>query len=340
MPSTDKTDTHRPNHRQTALRIGATSAAVVLIALAGTAVALEPRAELKVSDAKTAAPVSNAVVTIGKEQFKTDEAGVAHIRTFTTGTVTASVSREAYDAATASLTLQYGKKHSGEIQLTPAAKTLSLSFTVKDQLTGDALNGATVRLPDGTEQHTDDQGQLNVTVAEDAQLAIHADHYREQQIPATAITSELVLLPEGNIVFVSNRDQGKKGLFVTNYNGSDVKSLVARDGETEDYQPIPSPDRSLVAFTSTRGDQKDQYGNYQTHLYLVRADGTGLNKLPTRNKPNHTNMCSQPLFSPTIIFMACGRGSLILDNLVQSPAPPANTMTPVARTTSVSMPPM
>ena len=58
------------------------------------------------------------------------------------------------------------------------------------------------------------------------------------------------------------------------------------------------------------------------------------------NRPSHTSMCSQPLFVPTTIFIACGRGSLMLASLVQSPTPPANTITPSASATSVRMPPM
>ena len=58
------------------------------------------------------------------------------------------------------------------------------------------------------------------------------------------------------------------------------------------------------------------------------------------NNPNHTSMCSQPLCSPTISFIACGSGSLMLDSLVQSPAPPANNITPVASASSVRMPAM
>jgi hypothetical protein len=39
------------------------------------------------------------------------------------------------------------------------------------------------------------------------------------------------------------------------------------------------------------------------------------------NKPSQTSMCSQPELSPTIIFMVCGSGSLMLASLVQSPRP-------------------
>jgi hypothetical protein len=51
-------------------------------------------------------------------------------------------------------------------------------------------------------------------------------------------------------------------------------------------------------------------------------------------------MCSQPLFSPTTTFIACGSGSLMLASWRQSPTPPAKIITPKASTTSVRMPPV
>ncbi len=57
------------------------------------------------------------------------------------------------------------------------------------------------------------------------------------------------------------------------------------------------------------------------------------------NSPSHTSICSQPLPLPTTVFIAWGSGSLILDSARQSPTPPAKTITPIASTVSVRMPP-
>ncbi len=64
------------------------------------------------------------------------------------------------------------------------------------------------------------------------------------------------------------------------------------------------------------------------------------NEATRPNRPSQTSMCSQPLFAPTISFIACGSGSLMLASWVQSPTPPAKTITPRASATSVRMPPM
>ena len=62
------------------------------------------------------------------------------------------------------------------------------------------------------------------------------------------------------------------------------------------------------------------------------------NEAISPNSPIHTSICSQPLLSPTTIFIACGKGSLILDSTRQSPTAPAKIMVPKASATSVRMP--
>ena len=62
------------------------------------------------------------------------------------------------------------------------------------------------------------------------------------------------------------------------------------------------------------------------------------NDATSPNNPSHTSMCIQPLFAPTMYFIACGSGSLMFASLVQSPAPPANTITPIASATRVRIP--
>jgi hypothetical protein len=50
------------------------------------------------------------------------------------------------------------------------------------------------------------------------------------------------------------------------------------------------------------------------------------------------SMCNQPLELPTLRFIACGRGSLILAISVQLPEPPAKIITPNASATRVRTP--
>ncbi len=58
------------------------------------------------------------------------------------------------------------------------------------------------------------------------------------------------------------------------------------------------------------------------------------------NSPIQTSICSQPLLSPTTIFIACGSGSLIFASSRQSPTAPANIIVPKASATRVMIPAM
>ena len=62
------------------------------------------------------------------------------------------------------------------------------------------------------------------------------------------------------------------------------------------------------------------------------------NEAISPNSPIHTSICSQPLLSPTTIFIACGSGSLMLAMVRQSPTPPAKIMVPKASATKVRIP--
>ena len=78
-----------------------------------------------------------------------------------------------------------------------------------------------------------------------------------------------------------------------------------------------------------------------TSSLLAFQSAQRANSEATRPKsPSQTSMCSQPLLDPTTIFIACCSGSLILASLVQSPEPPAKTITPSGSATSLRMPPM
>jgi Tol biopolymer transport system component len=86
------------------------------------------------------------------------------------------------------------------------------------------------------------------------------------------------LTPDGKVVFSSNRDKGKSGIFTANYDGSDQKALVERVGEHEDLNPLVSPDNKKVAFISDREGKKDENNNDIKNLYVVNLDGSNLVK--------------------------------------------------------------
>jgi Tol biopolymer transport system component len=156
---------------------------------------------------------------------------------------------------------------------------------VKDYVSGLALTDAQVTI--GTKSHkTDAAGgySFEKMPAGEYTLTFSKTGYAEKAIKATVLDAALTvdateLVPKGQIIFVSNREAGKRGLFVTNYDGSDQKAFVARSGDGEDYGQSISPDGKWVVFSSTRDGVKNSYGNSLARLYIVGRDGSGLKKV-------------------------------------------------------------
>ncbi len=90
---------------------------------------------------------------------------------------------------------------------------------------------------------------------------------------------QISLVPEGRVVFESNRDGGKRGIYSANYDGSDQKAVVPRVGQTEDSSPVLNSNQSKIYFFSTRDNKKDSYGSLQTATYFITAEGLDLKKV-------------------------------------------------------------
>ncbi len=95
---------------------------------------------------------------------------------------------------------------------------------------------------------------------------------------ADIVQPEVTLVPVGQVIFVSNRD-GKRGLYSSNYDGSNQQKLVQPQNGGEDYAPVMSPDGKWVAFSSTREGTKSNYGSSLAKLYIVSRDGKDVRKL-------------------------------------------------------------
>ncbi len=93
---------------------------------------------------------------------------------------------------------------------------------------------------------------------------------------------EAVLEPNGDIVFVSNRDLNSEIYKVDPETGVDIRLTV---NEATDANPVWSPDRKRIAFTSDR-DGNDE-------IYVMNADGTAL-----VNLTNHPAADREPAWSP------------------------------------------
>lgn len=76
---------------------------------------------------------------------------------------------------------------------------------------------------------------------------------------------------DGRIVFESNRD-GNSEIYTVNRDGSGLKRLTNDvDGKAfKDIEPTFSPDGKLIAWTSSRGGERE----FDTNIWLMNADGS------------------------------------------------------------------
>jgi Tol biopolymer transport system component len=86
-------------------------------------------------------------------------------------------------------------------------------------------------------------------------------------------------------------EPGQLEIFVMNADGSDKKQ-VTRTGASN-FSPFFHPDGTRIIFSSNIETRGEGGGRPSFHLYLVRDDGTGLERLTMEG---HFN--SFPMFSP------------------------------------------
>lgn len=158
--------------------------------------------------------------------------------------------------------------------------TATINGTVKNKISNDPIVGATITVGSQKTFSAAD-GSFNLTIEAGTTLAdatVSASGYVSGQVaPKDGMVANLV--PEGRVIFLSNKDGGKRGIYSINYDGTDEKALVARVADKEDYEIAISPHDRYVAFLSTRDGRKNKYGSDEPSLYLVKIDGSGLTKI-------------------------------------------------------------
>lgn len=126
---------------------------------------------------------------------------------------------------------------------------------------------------------TDSNGSfsLSVKAGSAVPLTITKDGFQTQTV-AFDKAATITLVPEGKVIFISNRD-GKRGIYQAALDGSDQKPLISRIGDSEDYNVVISPHERLLAFLSTRNKRLSRGSYPDPALYLARYDGSNLQKV-------------------------------------------------------------
>lgn len=219
-----------------------------------------------------------------KSTVKANDEGVANFAKLVRGDYKVEAKNAGYNNFSGTLALKKGKSNVYEVNMvkTPP-ETVEFSGSVKNFISELPISGATVTIGE-QKTITDKDGLFTVPniVTGEYDIAISYKGFlsKSQKLTLTKenTKADLTLVPQGKVVFVSNRDKGKKGIYISNYDGSESKLLIARSGETEDFSPILSPDYKKVAFLSTRDGLKEN-GSEIYSLYLVDIDGKNLTKI-------------------------------------------------------------
>ncbi len=233
--------------------------------------------------------LEKAQVEIAGAATETATDGTASLSDIPRGEQTLSITKTGYNPYSQVVKLKRGQNDLGTIVLeeTPVEK-VSVTVAVTDYITEEAITDGKVTLEDisGIYDSAGAAYKLNNVPLGSDTLTITKSGYTTFSTKVTVAKETKTLDPvalvqAGTIVFESNRDRGKRGIFTANYDGSDQKALVARVGDLEDYTPVLGPNQRKAFFTSTRDGAKreDNASYYKEFIYLVDIDGKNLTKI-------------------------------------------------------------
>ena len=229
--------------------------------------------------------LQGALFSVNGTGYSSDDNGTITISKIVAGTYPVTISKDGYQDSHATLTISRGDNDIKIFSITKqVAKLYNLKGVVQDYVTGTVLVNVQVSTNGQTVQ-TNPAGEFTFTklAAGDYTLTVSKGSYLDLQ-QKTTVTSDPVaalsvaLVPARQVVFVSNRD-GKRAVYVSNFDGSNQHQLVPPANGGEDYAPVVSPDGKWIVFSSTRDGLKTAYGSPAPKLYVASSDGKILKKV-------------------------------------------------------------
>jgi Tol biopolymer transport system component len=247
--------------------------------------------------------VEAAKVVLNGSTYETDGAGQVIIIRAVAGSHTVEVSKEGYLTVTEEILLRRGDNGTRSISITKQPDKLhTISGQVTDHVSGLPLMDARVNVA-GKSVSTDANGAFSISgvVPGEYRLSVSKVGFttKEQSI-ATDDEQEgisVALVPNGRVLFVSDRADKKRALYTAAYDGSDQRQLVIPIEGTEDYAPLEAPNGKLIVYSSTRDKVPSPYSSsFLPRLYIVTADGTGLTKVSDEVSPARIEWSSNSRF--------------------------------------------
>lgn len=235
-----------------------------------------------VTDASSQA-ISEANVKVESKEVKTDSAGKAVVKGLAAKKkASLQVTAIKYKPSNQTITLKRGHNASS-VKLEQDIRKVTVAGKVTNYVTGEEISGYQMTNTD-LKAKIDDKGtfSFNSVPVGEFEISVTKDGFLDKTEKVTVDDGknlDIKLVPEGRVIFVSNRENEKRGIFSCDYDGGDVQKLITREGETEDYNAIINNDKTMIAFLSTRDNRKDKNNQTAANLYTATTKGANLKKI-------------------------------------------------------------
>lgn len=231
---------------------------------------------LSVVDSKTGKPVTDADVSIGSVNAKTDSEGKVTLGKVAVGQYKLTVKKKNYKDASVDVTVPVlSAANAGEVKLEATGRQVPL--TVTNRISGQPLAKVTVTAGDAT-GITDAKGELTLVVPANlttVKATLKADGYNDQQVDVTVTEQKdpknaLALTPAGKVYFLSKRT-GKINVMKSDLDGANQEVVLAGTGKEDDQGTVmlASRDWKYLALLARRDSDKPK-------LYLISTSNDKL----------------------------------------------------------------
>ena len=232
---------------------------------------------IKVLDDKTSLPLKNVEFVVDGKSTKSDGNGDAKLDKVKLGKLKVIIKKSAFAELKKTVTLGWGSNPLGEQRLVPTGT--QFTFTAKDFTSNKPVADTEVNFGDSSAKfNPEGEAVLTIPTVEDDQIevTVSAKNYRDEKVKISTTTKDktnVAMVPAKKHVFVSKRS-GKLDLYKTDVDGKNQAVILAATGiEREESLSLSShPTKPVVAFASTRENNRNQDGFLLTTLNLIYLD--------------------------------------------------------------------
>ncbi len=232
---------------------------------------------IKVLDDKTSLPLKNVEFVVDGKSTKSDGNGDAKLDKVKLGKLKVIIKKSAFAELKKTVTLGWGSNPLGEQRLVPTGT--QFTFTAKDFTSNKPVSDTEVNFGDSSAKfNPEGEAVLTIPAVEDDQIevTVSAKNYRDEKVKISTTTKDktnVSMVPAKKHVFVSKRS-GKLDLYKTDVDGKNQAVILAATGiEREESLSLSShPTKPVVAFASTRENNRNQDGFLLTTLNLIYLD--------------------------------------------------------------------